>query len=96
MKQHMKNVQAKIKKIFNAGFFSLAEIEDKVIELGGFCASLSCNLKIRPGSIRSYPDENGRIIKNKELKHFVFFDCNCGYGSALWKVENRIGHTFRG
>ena len=87
---------AKIKVLFNQGFLTLEDIEKTVIQKGGFCVNGTCHKKIRPGSIRSYPHDEGRIIKDKELKEWVFFECSCGYQSSLWKVENRIGHKFRG
>lgn len=49
---------------------------------------LTCGSK--HGIVKMHPDDNGVRLIKKQGKWWIYFECDCGYQTALWKAQHRL------
>ncbi len=49
---------------------------------------LTCGSK--HGIVKMHPDDNGVRLVKEEGKWWIYFECDCGYQTALWKAQNKL------
>ena len=61
--------------------------DHKINQLFQQAGCIYCDSK--EGIVKMYPHENGVRLLGKEGRWWIYFECNCGYQTALWKVRQQ-------
>ena len=61
--------------------------DPKINQLFQQAGCLSCGSK--DGIVKMYPHENGVRLLGEEGHWWIYFECNCGYQTALWNVRQQ-------
>ena len=62
--------------------------DPKINDIFNKVGCLSCGSK--HGIVKMHPDDNGVRLMKKQGKWWIYFECDCGYQTALWKAINKL------
>lgn len=61
--------------------------DPKINQLFHQVGCLTCGSK--DGIVKMYPHEQGARLLGKEGRWWIYYECSCGYQTALWKAKKK-------